>query len=65
MIRRILSDAQWERVSPLLPGKPGDTGRSGQDNRGFLEAVLWIGAMLVDPDDRAVDHGVFEIRIAG
>ena len=42
MIRCILSDAQWERVAPLLPGKPGDPGRSGDDNRGFLEAVLWI-----------------------
>ena len=42
MIRRILSDTQWERVAPLLPGKPGDPGRSGQDDRGFLEAVLWI-----------------------
>jgi transposase len=42
LIRRILSDEQWERVAPLLPGKPGDPGRSGQDNRGFLEAVLWI-----------------------
>jgi transposase len=42
LIRRILSDGQWERVAPLLPGKPGDPGRSGQDNRGFLEAVLWI-----------------------
>ena len=30
---RELSDAQWERVAPLLPGKPGDPGRSGQDNR--------------------------------
>jgi transposase len=27
---------------PLLPGKPGDPGRSGADNRLFLEAVLWI-----------------------
>ena len=42
MIRRILSDAQWERVAPLVPGKPGDPGRNGGDNRGFLEAVLWI-----------------------
>ena len=42
MIRRILSDVQWERVAPLLPGKSGDPGRSGQDNRGFLEAALWI-----------------------
>ena len=42
MERRILSDAQWARVAPLLPGKPGDPGRSGADNRVFLEAVLWI-----------------------
>jgi transposase len=40
--RSILSDAQWKRVAPLLPGKPGDRGRSGADNRLFLEAVLWI-----------------------
>jgi transposase len=37
-----LSDAQWARVAPLLPGKPGDPGRSGTDNRLFLEAVLWM-----------------------
>jgi transposase len=40
--RSILSDEQWERVAPLLPGKVGDPGRSGGDNRRFLEAVLWI-----------------------
>jgi transposase len=38
----ILSDAQWARVAPELPGKEGDPGRSGTDNRLFLEAVLWI-----------------------
>jgi transposase len=37
-----LSDEQWARVAPLLPGKVGDPGRSGADNRLFLEAVLWI-----------------------
>ena len=42
MTRTILSDAQWERVAPLLPGKVGDPGRSAADNRRFLEAVLWI-----------------------
>ena len=42
MNRDVLSDAQWQRVAPLLPGKPGDPGRSGADNRLFLEAVLWI-----------------------
>src|SRR6202521_3696787 len=42
LIRLILTDEQWERVAPLLPGKVGDPGRSGADNRMFLEAVLWI-----------------------
>ena len=40
--RSVLSDEQWERVAALLPGKVGDPGRSGEDNRRFLEAVLWI-----------------------
>jgi hypothetical protein len=31
----------------------------------LILSPLSAGAMLVDPDDRAVDHGVFEIRIAG
>jgi len=40
--RDLLSDAQWERIAPLLPGKEGDPGRSGKDNRLFVEAVLWL-----------------------
>ena len=42
MIRTVLNDAQWERIAPLLPGKAGDPGRSGHDNRLFVEAVLWL-----------------------
>lgn len=42
MDRSVLSEAQWQRVAPLLPGKQGDPGRSAADNRAFLEAVLWI-----------------------
>ena len=42
MDRSILRDEQWKRIAPLCPGKPGDPGRSGEDNRLFLEAVLWI-----------------------
>ena len=42
MERHALDDAQWERVAPLLPGKAGDPGRTGADNRLFLEAVLWV-----------------------
>lgn len=38
----MLSDSQWERIAPLLPGKEGDRGRSGNDNRLFVEALLWL-----------------------
>ena len=40
--RTMLSDAQWERVAPLRAGKEGDRGRTGEDNRRFMEGVLWI-----------------------
>ncbi len=42
MKRSVLSDTQWDRVAPLCAGKPSDPGRSGENNRLFLEAVLWI-----------------------
>ena len=43
MIKRYeLSDAQWERIKDLLPGKAGDPGRSGKDNRLFVNGVLWV-----------------------
>jgi putative transposase len=40
--RHRLTDAQWERIAPVVPGKEGDPGRHGEDNRGFVEAVLWL-----------------------
>ena len=42
MDRSCLNDEQWNKIAQLLPGKPGDPGRSGMDNRLFVEAVLWI-----------------------
>ena len=42
MIRRELTDAQWRRIERLVPGKKGDKGRSGRDNRLFVDAVLWL-----------------------
>jgi transposase len=42
LIRTVLTDAQWQRIAPLLPGKQGDPGRSGDDNRRSLEGILWI-----------------------
>ena len=40
--RRLLNDAQWKKLEPLLLGKVGDAGAKGRDNRQFIEAVLWI-----------------------
>ena len=37
-----LSDAQWVRIAAMLPGKSGDPGRSGKDNRLFVNGVLWV-----------------------
>ena len=42
MDRQELSDAIWTRIEPHLPGKPSDPGRTGRDNRLFVEAVLWL-----------------------
>ncbi|MGJ0502461.1 MAG: transposase [Methylocystis sp.] len=37
-----LSEEHWQAVAPVLPGKAGDPGCSGRDNRLFLEAVFWV-----------------------
>ena len=42
MERSVLRNDPWERIAPLLPGKVEDPGRSGADNRLFVEAVLGI-----------------------
>jgi len=40
--RRELTDAQWLCIKPLIPGKEGDKGRHGEDNRLFVDGVLWL-----------------------
>lgn len=42
MRRYEISDYDWQRLGPLLPGKPTDVGRTAGDNRLFLNAVIWI-----------------------
>jgi hypothetical protein len=36
-----LSEGQWLRIEPLLPGRAGDPERSGSDNRLFVNGCLW------------------------
>ena len=42
LIRWELTDAHWQRIERLVPGKDGDKGRHGDDNRPFVDAVLWL-----------------------
>jgi transposase len=43
MLRRHeLTDTQWETIRDLLPGREGDRGATGKDNRLFVNAVMWI-----------------------
>ena len=37
-----LSEPQWQRIEGLLPGKAGDRGRTGSDNRLFVNGCLWV-----------------------
>lgn len=37
-----LNEAQWGRIAPLFPVKASDPGRTGSDNRLFVNGVLWV-----------------------
>jgi transposase len=41
-LRYELSEAQWRRLEPLLPGRLGTVGRPAEDNRRFVNGVLWV-----------------------
>jgi transposase len=42
MTRTLISDAQWERLRPLLPPQKPRTGRPAKDHRQVLEGILWV-----------------------
>jgi putative transposase len=50
-----LSEVQWQKIAPMLPGKAGDPGRTAADNRLFINGVLWVlrsGARWSDLPER-------------
>lgn len=50
-----LSEAQWQTIAPMLPGKASDPGRTAGDNRLFINGVLWVlrsGARWSDLPER-------------
>jgi transposase len=40
--RHELTDAQWQRLAPLLPAEKPPTGRPNKDHRTVLNGILWI-----------------------
>jgi len=40
--RHDLSDADWDRIKHLLPGRPGRHGGVGKDNRRFVDAIRYL-----------------------
>jgi transposase len=60
-----LRDDQWERIKDLLPGRVGTEGRPAQDNRLFVEAVLYryrAGIPWRDLPERFGDFRVVHTR---
>jgi transposase len=42
MKRYELSASQWRKIAGFLPGRPGSVGITAQDNRRFVNGVLWV-----------------------
>src|SRR5688572_24449503 len=40
--RHELTDAEWERLAPLLPPQRPATGRPAKDHRTVLNGILWV-----------------------
>jgi transposase len=62
-----LRDDQWARIEELLPGRKGSVGRPAQDNRLFVEAVLYryrAGIPWRDLPERFGDFRVVHTRFS-
>ena len=55
--RHELTDAQWNQIKGLLPGKEGDPGRTAADNRLFVDAVLYVLKTGIPWEDLPVRYG--------
>ena len=57
--RHELTDAQWAKIEHLLLGKKTDPGRTGADNRTFVNACLYVlktGVAWADLPERFGKH---------
>jgi transposase len=62
-----LRDDQWERIEGMLPGRKGSVGRPAENNRLFVEAVLYryrAGVPWRDLPERFGDFRVVHTRFS-
>jgi transposase len=55
--RHDISDQVWAAQEPLLPGREGSRGGVAQDNRRFINAVLWVLRTGAPWRDMPADYG--------
>ena len=49
--RHAISDADWDRIKDLLPGRRGQHGGIARDNRRFIDAVLYVARTGIPWED--------------
>jgi transposase len=49
--RHAISDADWDRIKHLLPGRPGQHGGVARDNRRSPDAVLYVARTGIPWED--------------
>ena len=62
-----MRDDQWERIEGMLPGRKGSVGRPAEDNRLFVEAVIYryrAGMPWRDLPERFGDFRVVHTRFS-
>ena len=55
-----LTDAEWERVRPLLPPQRPPTGRPRHDHRTLLSGILWVVRTRASWRDMPLEFGTWE-----
>ena len=55
--RHAISDADWDRIKHLLPGQRGQHGGVAQDNRLFIDAVVYVARTGIPWEDLPARFG--------
>src|SRR5881227_3250811 len=55
--RHAISDADWDRIEHLLPGRPGQHGGVAKDNRLFVDAILYVARTGIPWNDLPARFG--------